>query len=140
MSAIACVVGVALFVGHWTVGPWARVLVVLFVAFLLTVTWRLHRTALVTSDSAVRVRWLLKTRTMPWHEISGFRFDEDVLEVDRLWIDLADGRRVRTPVQRVARMWNGSKLSDGGAWLLHDAAHELLHNLNRELQARRTTA
>jgi hypothetical protein len=140
MSAMACIFVVGFFVGQWTVGPPARVLAAFFVAFLLTFTWRLHRTALVIGDSGVRVRWLLKTCTMRWYEINGFHFGEDVLDVDRLWIDLADGRRVRTPVQRVARMWNGSRLSDGGAWLLYDAADDLLDSLDHELQARRSKA
>jgi hypothetical protein len=102
-------------------------------ACVLTFSWRLQRTALVISDKGVRVRWLLKTRTMRWSEIKGFRFDDDVLDVVRLWIDLADGQRVRAPVQQVYFTPYGSRVKDGGARLRHVAADKLLHDLDNEL-------
>jgi hypothetical protein len=104
--------------------------------FIATVAWRLHRTALVVSDIGVRVRWLVKTRTVRWHEVDGFRFKPDLLGVDRLWIDLADGRHIRTPVQRVHRWMNPTRLSDGGTWLLYDACDELLRSLESRLRSR----
>jgi hypothetical protein len=140
-SAMACVLAAAFFIGvHWTVGPWERVPVVVFMACVLTFSWRLHRTALVISDKGVRVRWLLKTRTMRWPEVKGFRFDDDVLDVVRLWIDLADGQRVRAPVQQVYFTPYGSRVKDGGARLRHVAADKLLLDLDLQLQARRTKA
>jgi hypothetical protein len=135
-SGIACVIAVGILAGHWT-EPWARVPAALFVALWLTCAWRLQRTALVISDHGVRVRWLLRTRTMDWNEIDGFRFGLDVMVVNRLWIDLTDGRRIRTPVQRGPRLRYVSGLNDGGTKLSYDAAERLLHRLDQELGTRR---
>lgn len=103
--------------------------------FVAAFAWRLHRTALVVSDLGIRVRWLVKTHTVRWHDVNGFRFRPDLLAVDRLWIDLSDGRHIRTPVQRVHRLTYGSRVSDGGTWLLYDACDELLRALEHRLQA-----
>jgi hypothetical protein len=111
----------------------AGALVVVPVAVWLTLAWRFHRTALVVGDTGVRVRWLLKTRTIPWDDIDGFWFGEDILGTDRLWIGLKDGRRIRTPIQRVARLIGGSRLSDGGTWLRSGDCDELLRDLEHEL-------
>jgi hypothetical protein len=86
MSAMACVFAAGFFVGHWTIGPWARIPATLFVAFLLTFTWRLNRTALVISDNGVRARWLLKTRTMRWQEINGFLRCPEFLGGRDVWV------------------------------------------------------
>ena len=115
----------------------AAVGVVPLMALVATFAWRLHRTALVTSDRGVRVRWPLKTRTVGWQEIKRFRFGVDVMAIDRLWIDLDDGRRIRTPVQRVPRFAGLFGLRDGGTRLRSGACEELLRVLDQQLQASR---
>lgn len=87
----------------------------------LTFAWRMYRTALLLSDTGVRVRWLLLTRTFAWSQVAGFDTAPDHLVDARLWIVLVDGGRVRTPVQRVMRRIGGSFVADGGTWLLPDA-------------------
>jgi hypothetical protein len=136
VSGFAGVVIVGISLGHSTFSG-AGVILAAVMLFFLTVVWRLHRTALVISAVGVRVRWLLKTRTLRWRDIQGYRFGPDLLGVDRLWIDLIDGSHVRTPVQRVHRLMNGSRVSDGGTWLLYDAADTLLRTLDQRLQAER---
>jgi hypothetical protein len=98
-----------------------------------TFAWRYYRTALVTSRAGVRVRWVALTRTVPWDEVSGFSFGEDWPVADRLWIDLVDGGRMRTPVQRMDWFWYGESIFgglDGGTWLEPDGAEALLHDLD----------
>ena len=74
-----------------------------FATLWLTFSWRWQRTALLVSASGVRVRWLLLTRTFTWSQIVGFETADDHMASARLWIVLADGDWVRTPVQLVER-------------------------------------
>jgi hypothetical protein len=113
---------------------------VALMALVLTSAWRFHRTALVTSDRGVRVRWLVDTRTVGWHEIKRFRFGVDVMAMDRLWIDLNDGRQIRTPVQRVPRFAGLFGFRDGGTRLRSGACEDLLRVLDQQLQASRAAA
>lgn len=133
ISAVSVVLFAAIFVGHPTF-PGAPVVILAVIAFFLTVAWRFHRTGLLISVKGCRVRWLLKTHTEKWSNIHGFRFDDDFLGTSRLWIELVDGRRIRTPVQQVERLLNGSPVSDGGAWLLPEDCDVLLRTLERGLQ------
>jgi hypothetical protein len=118
----------------------ADVGVVPLMALFLTFAWRSHRTALVTSDRGVRVRWLLNTHTVGWHEIKRFRFGVDVMAMDRLWIDLNDSRHIRTPVQRVPRFAWRFGLRDGGTRLRSGACEDLLRVLDEQLQASRAAS
>ncbi len=101
----------------------------------LTFTSRLHRTALLVGVGGVRVRWLLRTRTIPWHDIREFS-SRRKRTTTRLFIVLVDGTTVPTRVQRVQHRLFGSALSDGGTWLLPEPYDRLL----RYLQSRRAAA
>jgi hypothetical protein len=81
------------------------------------------------------VRWLLRTRTVPWSQIAQFRTAPDFLVGKRLWIVLADGRTVRTPVQGVTGMF-GVRLNDGGTRLRGSRYDDLLDTLVREMRSR----
>jgi hypothetical protein len=105
-----------------------------FLGLWLTVAWRLHRTALLVGNEGVRVRWLLRTRTIPWSQVSRFQTAPDVLVRARLWIVLIDGRTVRTPVQRGSGVV-GSALHDGGTWLRGSSYNTLLDSLTAEARS-----
>ncbi|WP_230688956.1 PH domain-containing protein [Micromonospora sp. WMMD558] len=100
-----------------------------FAAVWLTFAWRLHRTALVVSRSGVRVRWLWRTRTVPWEQIRGFHSGPDWLVPERLWLRLRDGTKVRTPVRR--RRTTVYRLRDGGTALASERYEELFADLER---------
>jgi hypothetical protein len=120
--------------------PAAAAGLIAFMALFVTAAWRFDRTALVTNDWGVRVRWLVNTHTVGWHEIKRFRYGVDVMAMDRLWIELNDGRRIRTPVQRVPRFAGLFGLRDGGTRLRSDASEELLRILDQQLQAARASS
>jgi Bacterial PH domain len=110
-----------------------------FGAIWLTFAWRLHRTALVISDVGVRVRWLLQTRTVPWEQVKDFSTGQNVRDPGRLWVELADGGRMRTPVRRFEGFFM-STVRDGGSRLRRQAYDDLLRTLNHELRAARARA
>lgn len=120
---------------------WRQVSVAEVIAFIsfamawLTLMWRFHRTALLVSESGVRLRWLLVTRTFAWAQIHAFETGRDILVPARLWVVLADGRRVRTPAQRAQRLSFGSSFADGGTGLRPEAYGRLLSILRRRLAA-----
>lgn len=123
-------VGVA---ASWRVAPPAAIMgFVAFAATWLAFAWRLARTALLVADRGIRVRWVLRTRTIPWDRIRGFHTGPDILVRERLWIDLIDRTKIRTPVQRVRRV---ATLSDGGAWLKPERYAALLGQLERRRAA-----
>ncbi len=106
-------------------------------AVWLTFMWRRHRTALLVGARGVRVRWLLRTRTIPWHQIREFRTRRE-RSITRLFIALIDGTMVSTPVQRVRRRLFGSVLSDGGTWLPPEPYDRTLSYLQTRLSAARS--
>jgi hypothetical protein len=55
------------------VPAFALPVVVVFGLVWLMFAWRMYRTALLVSDTGVRVRWLLLTRTFAWSQRRGFR-------------------------------------------------------------------
>lgn len=118
---VAPVAGVSGFLGVW-----------------LTVAWRFHRTALLVGDAGIRVRWLLRTRTMPWSQVDQFQTAPDFLVRARLWIVLIDGRMVRTPVQRASGIF-GSALNDGGTRLRASRYDTLIASLTGQAQSHRRT-
>lgn len=122
-------------VGH-TVPTGPGIAVLAFAAAWLVMALRVHRTALLVSDTGIRVSWLTSTRTYAWEAVSGFRFGPDILGTERLWIDLAGGRSVRAPIQRVRKVLGGSLLIDGGTWLEHDRCAVLLSFLEHESRVR----
>lgn len=115
------------------------VLIVLpFLGIWLTFAWRLPRIGLAISDAAVRVRWLLRTRTFGWNQVGRFHTARDILVPGRLWIELTDGIQVRTPIQYVGRMFLGSMRADGGTWLTPDRYEALLRTLDSRLALARS--
>ncbi|GIF22738.1 hypothetical protein BJ973_000903 [Actinoplanes tereljensis] len=134
-GTVFAVVVVALIATHWRSGTVLRAAGVGgFLGVWLTVAWRLHRTALLVSDAGVRARWLLRTRTVPWSQVSRFRTAPDFLVRERLWIVLVDDRMVRTPVQHAAGVF-GSALNDGGTRLGGSRYYTLLDSLADEMRA-----
>jgi len=113
------------------------VVLVGFAAVWLTFLWRLHRTALLVGFRGARVRWLLRTRTIPWHQIREFRTRKE-RSITRLFIALIDGTMVRTPVQRLRGRLFGSVLSDGGTWLLPEPYDQTLSYLQTRLSDARS--
>ena len=135
MLGICAVVAVAMvgMVATQTRSAVAALIVAPLPGMLLALMWRFARTGLVVSDAGVRVRWLLHTRTFGWDQVRRFHTARDILAPGSLWIELIDGRQVRPPVQRVRRMFFGSMLADGGAWLTPDRYEALLHTLYSRL-------
>ncbi|MBP1782069.1 hypothetical protein J3R08_001919 [Micromonospora sp. HB375] len=113
---------------HWQQVRLAAVLAFAgFATVWLTFAWRFHRTALVVSRSGVRVRWLWRTRTIVWEQVRGFHSGPDWLVQERLWLQLCDGTKVRTPVRR--RRAGVNRLRDGGTVLASERYEELLADL-----------
>ncbi len=113
---------------RWQQVPLAAVLAFTgFAAVWLTFAWRLHRTALVVSRWGVRVRWLWRTHTVVWEQVRGFHSGPDWLVPERLWLQLCDGTKVRTPVRR--RRATAYRLRDGGTVLASERYEELLADL-----------
>lgn len=113
---------------HWERVPVVAVLTVAgFAALWLTFAWRLHRTALVINRSGARVRWLWRTRTVRWEQVRGFHTGPDWLVPERLWLQLSDGTKVRTPVRR--RCATAYRLRDGGTVLAPERYEDLLADL-----------
>lgn len=124
---------------HWRGATVAGVLIVPpFLGTWLTIAWRLARTGLVVSDAGVRIRWVHRTRTFTWDWVLRFYTAPDILVPGRLWIELTDGTRVRTPIQRVRYVLLGSALRDGGTWLTPDRYDALLQDLGNRLDAARS--
>jgi hypothetical protein len=109
-----------------------------FIGVWLTAAWRFHRTALLVGDAGIRVRRLLRTRTIPWSQISQFQTAPDILVRERLWIVMVDGQRVRTPIQRASGVF-GTALNDGGTRLRGSRYNSLLSALSSEMQSHGAT-
>ena len=75
-----------------------------FVVALLLVGWRVYRVGIYVSDSALRIRHLLRTRTLRWSQIDQVTsrparmFGRDTVR-HAIWVLPRDGRPVETPVQ-----------------------------------------
>ena len=143
LSGILPVVGcvyVVLFAAM-TIASWPDVSVPYTVAMgvgfavALTLTWRLHRTALVIGDEGVRLRWLLLTRTVAWPDIREFQTRPDRLGLDirrdRMFLVRHDGTSVRTPIVRNNPV---PRYHFGARWIRPDRYDLLLTDLNRRLR------
>ena len=76
-----------------------------FVVVLLLVGWRVYRVGIYVSDGALRIRHLLRTRTLRWSQIDQVAsrparmFGRDTVR-HAIWVLPRDGSRpVETPVQ-----------------------------------------
>ena len=75
-----------------------------FVVVLLLVGWRVYRVGIYVSDGALRIRHLLRTRTLRWSQIDQVAsrparmFGRDTVR-HAIWVLPQDGRPVETPVQ-----------------------------------------
>lgn len=139
-TAFAAVVGVGMAMAWRQVSLGEVLIVVSFFAVWLTFAWRLARTALVVSNEGVRLRWLFRTRTVRWDQVKRFYTAGDILVPRRLWIELSDGTRVRTPVQRVRHPLFGTMLSDGGTLLNPKRCESLVRNLDYRLAGARAAS
>jgi PH (Pleckstrin Homology) domain-containing protein len=63
------------------------------------VAWRLYRIALVVNDSGVRLRGPIKSRTIPWSEVRGFRSDATLSGDEQLVVEVNGGPDVWTSVR-----------------------------------------
>ena len=75
-----------------------------FVVVLLLVGWRVFRVGVYVSDSALRIRHLLRTRTLRWSEIDQVtsrpaRMLGRATVRHAIWVVPRQGRPVETPVQ-----------------------------------------
>jgi hypothetical protein len=92
--------------GHWEVNPVAGTLGIYgFLGVWLTGVWRMMRTGLYASATAVRVRGPFRTRTIAWSEIVAVdarpaRILGSPAVRPAIWFTLTDGRRIETPIQR----------------------------------------
>ena len=72
---------VALITAGGTVRTWVSAAIVyVFVAAVVLVGWRVYRTGVYVSETAVRLRYLLRTRTLRWSEV-----DQVTSRPARLW-------------------------------------------------------
>jgi hypothetical protein len=137
-TVFAAVVGVLMAVAWQQVSVGEVLIVVSFFAVWLTFAWRFARTALVVSDEGVRLRWLLRTRTLRWDQVREFYTARDGVISQRLWIELSDGTRVRTPVQRARYPTFGPMRRGDSGSLLNPMRYEsMLRNLDHWLAAAR---
>ncbi|GLW29208.1 PH domain-containing protein [Actinoplanes regularis] len=111
----------------------------------LTFAWRMMRTGMYTSDSGIRVRWLLRTRTYAWSQIDGVEAAPARLlglptSRAAIWLDLGDGGRVETPVQRRADAVSGSVVvtKNVGPVLRRDRFDRLHQELDQYRKAKAT--
>jgi hypothetical protein len=76
---------------------------------VLVVIWRLHRVGLYIGDQGVRIRHVLRTRTLPWDDISRFETRPATLlgsttRQPAIWV-ISPGQAVETPVRQQAHRW-----------------------------------
>ena len=109
-----------------------------------TFAWRIMRTGVYTSESGIRVRWLLRTRTYAWSRIEAVdaapaRLLDIPTSRAAIWLDLGNGDRVETPVQQRADAALGSFVltKDVGPVLRRDRFDRLLQDLDQ--RCRKTT-
>ena len=108
----------------------------------ITFVWRLMRTGLYTSDTGIRVRWLLRTRTYAWSRLRAIDVAPAVLlgaptSRAAIWLELVDGDRVETPVQRRAQRIPGLLVStkNVGPVLRSDRFDRVVHDLEQRARA-----
>lgn len=97
-----------------------------FFGVWLVFFWRKMWVGLYTNPDSLRVRWVQRTRTVPWVEIARV----DVLGApqmrDGIWLTLRDGERIETPIHRLCRRQDVTRLQPTGvggpAW--ESAAHD----------------
>ncbi|MEV4351264.1 PH domain-containing protein [Actinoplanes sp. NPDC049596] len=114
-------------------------------AVWMTGVWRLYRTGLFVSDEAVRVRWLLKTRTYPWSGIVAVSAAPALVlgeptSRSAIWLELAEGDSVETPVQCRAEVADGEVFVAKNVGPVHHPGEfdRVLRDLDRRVQAAAT--
>ena len=112
----------------------------------LTFAWRQMRTGVYTSESGIRVRWLLRTRTYSWSRIDAVdaapaRLLDMPTSRAAIWLDLGNGERVETPVQRRVDAALGSIVftKDVGPVLRRDKFDRLLQELDQRCRKSATS-
>lgn len=74
-----------------------------FLGLWLTFAWRMTRVGLCASSTALRIRWIQRTRTVLWADIARIEVMGAPLTRDTIWLTLKDGQRIETPIQRLSR-------------------------------------
>jgi hypothetical protein len=105
-----------------------------FFGLWFTFTWRRARTGLYANRSALRIRGIIRTRTVAWTDIAAIDTDPARwlgMDMDRkaVWITLTNNTTIETPVQRSNGMPPGGINKDIGPVLRPDAFDELLAEL-----------
>lgn len=126
----------------FTAGSGALVALVVayaFLALLLVVGWRLLRVGLAVSDRGVRIRRLLRTRTLAWSQIDQVhsrparRFGRETHR-QAIWVLPRGGPPVETPVQLYGEDVRGPRARYGRI-LSPSEYTDTLHLLRRKAAA-----
>ncbi|MCP2323402.1 hypothetical protein HDA40_001909 [Hamadaea flava] len=99
--------------GHWVVNPIVGILGIYgFLTLWTGLAWRLYRTGLYVSDEAVRVVYPWRNRVVAWNDIADITSEPAMLggwatARNAIYLNLANGDRLETPVQRQTGRFTG---------------------------------
>ncbi|WP_027341440.1 hypothetical protein [Hamadaea tsunoensis] len=106
--------------GEWEVNPVVGSLSIYgFLTLWTGFAWRMHRTGIYVSDTAVRLIYPWRNRVIPWSDVVNIASRPAMLGTwatarNAIYLDLANGDRVETPVQRgTARFIRGVRKNIG---------------------------
>jgi hypothetical protein len=85
----------------------------------LTFAWRIQRAGVLINKSAIRIRWLTRTRTIPWSDVRRFLWIPRA-ETIQMVLQLSDGSLTYAPLHQRVRYLVWRRGGDGGPIL--DAA------------------
>jgi hypothetical protein len=89
--------------GEWQINPVLGIVLIYgFLGLWLTFAWRMMRIGIYVSDAGVRIRTTLRTRSVSWSDVAAVDLAPATLgaEVDAVWLRLAGGGHIETPVSR----------------------------------------
>jgi hypothetical protein len=84
-----------------------------FSVLSLTFMWRWQRAGVLINRSAIRMRWLSRTRTIPWSDVRRFLWIPRA-ETIQLVVQLRDGSLTYAPLHQRVRYLPGPSHHDGG--------------------------
>ena len=111
-----------------------------FVALLLLIGWRVYRVGIYVSADALRIRHLLRTRTLRWSQIDQVT-SRPALMLGRptvrhaIWVLPREGRPVETPVQLEDEVTGAGLRKNSGRRLGPEEYEETLLLLRRRTAA-----
>jgi hypothetical protein len=144
-ALVAVTVGVAAG-GSWRINPLLGVPAGYGVlACWLLVVWRSHRAGVFVSEHGIRIRHLIRTRTIAWPDVAGIDSKPALLlgtATDRtaIWVRLRGGGSVETPVQRSGTGSGVTVYKMSGQVLNRTAYDKTLHILRSRLRETITNA